>query len=554
MRLMRLIRLVFATCLLAAVPGQGIAQASMVPATHPVYDWLLQQRVAGYLPEYQHEVRPMSRATIREHIQTLEALGDRLSPTNRRLLVDFLNEFDIQRLVANRAFTRAFVRGLPRSLVGAIRERRDPVLYAGYSGDSVVSGAAWAMIGNGALSLKERDATSASYITLSGGKAFLNTSFGLGYHLEIDNISATNSRPLIQRIPRWGTEALKPNSDASYAYETFLSFRTKKYFEASLGRGAQSLGAAVVDPLVLRVDAPFLSNVRVRLGTSRFNFVYMHAQLYATTANDTLIYGGVPIVERHAVTRYLVSHRLTWRPSATLTFAAHEQIVYANRGLELNYLSMVTPFIFLQAGLGDQDNLLAGTDVTWRPRRGTELLASMLVDDVNDTFGRYQKIALVGIEQRLTPTLRLGASYTASDPWVYTHHFRLNTYETHNKPLGAELGPNAEKWAARLTAWLPFRTRVMGGYRFIRHGLNPVDAQGNVIADAGGDLLRAIHVEARSRYANADMHDIRRVELDAETELIRGLNLALRVRDDRPIKGAQLPASRFIDFRLRFGF
>lgn len=552
--------LCFVVACLLAISGNAAgartagAQASIVPASHPVYDWLLQQRVAGDLPAYQHEVRPMSRATILVHLHTLEALGPRFSAGNRHLLEDFLNEFDMKRLAGNRAFTTAFFRGLPRSLIGAIRERRDPVLYAGFTRDSSASGAIYRMIGNGALALDERDATSSSYIALGGIKVIFNTSFGLGYHAEMDNIYAANSRPLIARIPRWGTEALKDSSDTSFGYETFLSFRTKKYFEAYLGRGAQSLGAAVVDPLVLRVDAPFLGTARMQIGTSRLNFTYVHTQLYATTTDDTLIYQGAPIVERHAPQRFMVSHRLTWRPTDKVTLAAHEEMVYANRGLELNYLVPVMPLIFFQAGGGDQDNLLAGGDLTVRPWRGTELLGSLLVDDANDTWGPYQKISLVGIEQRLTPALRLGASYTASDPWTYTHHFRLNTWETHNKPLGAELGPNGQEWAARLTAWLPMRTRVMGGYRFIRRGLNPVDARGHAIRDVGGDLLRGLPVNFEPRYRNADVHDIRRLELEAQTEFIRGLNFSVRVRNDDVLKGTQLPSSRFIDFRMRFGF
>ena len=36
----------------------AVAQPEIVPAEHPIYDFLHQQRVRGLLPEYRHEVRP----------------------------------------------------------------------------------------------------------------------------------------------------------------------------------------------------------------------------------------------------------------------------------------------------------------------------------------------------------------------------------------------------------------------------------------------------------------------------------------------------------------
>src|SRR5690349_12656483 len=117
-------RLILVLGLLMVRAAGAFAQASIVPASHPVYDWLLQERIEGRLPTYQHEVRPMSRATIVGHLKTLAAMEDKLSAGERKLLNDFRNEFEMDRLVANRGWTGPFLRGLPGSIPGAIRDRR----------------------------------------------------------------------------------------------------------------------------------------------------------------------------------------------------------------------------------------------------------------------------------------------------------------------------------------------------------------------------------------------------------------------------------------------
>src|SRR5690606_19689394 len=80
-----------AALMLAAAPA--VAQPEIVPAEHAVYDFLHAQRVAGRLPAYRHEVRPMDRATVLRHLDTLAARDDRLSGTARYWLGEYRREF-----------------------------------------------------------------------------------------------------------------------------------------------------------------------------------------------------------------------------------------------------------------------------------------------------------------------------------------------------------------------------------------------------------------------------------------------------------------------------
>ncbi len=545
---------------IALQPMTARAQASIVPALHPVYDWLADQRVAGRLPQYQFEVRPMARAEIIAQLRTLAAMESSLSEGERRLLRDFRNEFEQERLEANRGFTADFFRKLPSALWPAIRDRRDPVIYAGTSADSMVSGAVYVAKGAGTLSLTNGSDRRSGYVTTGAVRGFLNTRFGLGWHFEADNIWTATDAALIRQLPRYDTEAMKPYSTSSYEYESFVSYRSPKYFELVMGRGSQAMGAGVTDPLILRADAPYFGMMRLRLGTPRFNFVYLHGALHTNAVDETMAYQGNPITSRVAPDRYLVSHRLTWSPHPRLSLALHEQMIYSNRGLDLNYLNPVVPMVLAQARLGDRDNLLMGGDVVFRPLNGTQLVGSVLIDDVGKPgdegvhWSEIKSAMTVGIEQRLWPGMRLSLGYTATTPFVYSHWMRLNAYEDHDKPLGTALGPNGEELAARLIGWFPLRTRVMLGVRAIRRGLDPVNSAGVVTACVGGNLLCGKLEPGRPRYVGAEIHDIRRVELEAESEVIRGFPIAFRLRDDQVTRGTQLRSQRFVDLRFRFGF
>jgi hypothetical protein len=538
------------------LPSQPAPQSSMVPAPHPVYDWLYEQRLAGRLPAYAYEMRPMTRGTIAAHLARLASRPAELSSGEQRLLRDFRNEFDMDRLAGNRAFTRDFVTDLPSSFVTAIRERRDPALYAGYSRDSTLSGALWVAVGAGSASYREGAQAPGAYTTSRAMRAFVNTRWGLGWHLEMDDLWTGGDRELVVRHPRYGGELVKASSSSAYQYESFLSFKAR-WVEASLGRGAQALGPGITDPLVMREGAPFLGTFRLVLGTPRLNLTYLHSRLYADPVTDTsLAYQGRNIIRRTAPERHLVQQRVNWQPSDRLTLTAWQSMVYANRGIDLDYLNPALPLVFAQnIGKGDTDNLMLGADAVLRPWRGTELFGSFLVDDTRDSWGPFEKAASFGVQQRLLPGVRVGVGYTMIDPWIYTHYMRLNAYEDRGEFLGPQFGPNTEELSARVTAWLPLRTRVMAGVRHQKRGLDPVNAVGVPTACVGG-TLRCGNASGtvQQRFLGADINVVRRRELEAYSEIIRGLPFTFSLRDDRVVQGAQLVSNRYMDLRFRFGY
>lgn len=536
------------------------AQSSLVPALHPVYDWLEMLRVNGLVPSYQHEVRPQSRATINTLLHELERDSLQLSRAHRMLLHDFLNEFDMQRLVENRGFTRDFLHDFPRSIIPAVTSRKDPVIYAAQSRDSMFSGAFYFQFGLGDLRLTQQGTTTSGYLTSKGFKLFANTKFGVGFHVEAENTAISRNRELLARDEKLGTAFgyRAQMRSASSSFETFVSYR-RPYLELHLGRGSVAMGPAITDPLVIRSDAPNIGFFRLQIGNPTLNLVSLQGSLEADPETLQQTYQGDTISVRYAPQRWVSLQRLTWQPISQLNMALHEMTIYSARGLDLDYLNPVNPQFFSQWDKGDRDNSFAGVDIITRPVRGTELFGSLLIDDIKELtelfkFDTSKVIVAVGGRQKLLQNVQLGASYTRSDAFTYTHYQRLNVWEQSGRPLGQSIGPNAKELAVRLTSWLPLRTRVMVGTRFIRQGLNPVDSEGRETSNVGGNLFEGEANNYPGLFHGADIHDTRRIELQIETELIRGLRISLRAQDDKVTRGLQLPSNRFVDFRLRYGF
>jgi hypothetical protein len=538
-------------------------QASIVPATHSVYDWLDQQRVFGRLPGYEAEERPMSRGTILAHLRTVERDSAHLSRTDRALLTDFLNEFDFKRLEANGLFRKSLIENPPKGVIDAVRDRRDPYIYAGPIGDSTITGAFWVRKGSGEGWSSGAGVNEYAYLWTRGLRAFVNSSSGLGFHVELD-MAYANDAWLYRLDPRLRVNEtfLNDTTFPPTAYETWVSFQRHNLFIA-MGKGASAFGPGVTDPLVLREGAPSLGQFRITLGPQKLHLTFVQAQLDGAQETDTTFVSGKPIVATSPVPRWVAMTRVTWNPIPQLGVTLHQMTVYSLRGVDFEYLNPLLPSLFGGTDKASDDNGFVGADVIGRPFKGTELTASALIDDAKGynfkPFGHdTAKVALnLSAQQRLPLDIRLGLSYTKVDPFTYTNHVATDAWTISGVPLGPAIGPNADEVAIRLTRWFPWRTRVMIGTRHIRKGLDPLDATGNVLNVVGGDLgepLNATGGVYGSFLTGSDLQEYRLDELEFESEPIRGLHMTAAMQSIAIIKGTRVPGTHSWFLRWSYGF
>ncbi|MEM1055822.1 MAG: hypothetical protein AAGI52_09855 [Bacteroidota bacterium] len=481
--------------LLVAVPA-GLAQPDIVPAEHPVYDLLLDQRTAGHLSTYRHEMLPLGRAEILRQLDSLDVKREVLGPGPRRWLDAFRRELapptdaihawvgdsdaDAADLQAERflAFSRT-ENGEIRVTANAGVQYRDS---DGPSeiGDPIATARGAALLPELILSGHWRDVVGVYSGTFNGLQVTGDTRV-LRADPEIASLYYVG----------FGGDAPPGSFDRSTA-----SLRVRGGpFSAEIANERLRVGPSHVDPLIMSDGADYFPFLRAAFdqGPIRYQFVHGALSDQSTFINDGTQLGLV------APERYLAMHRLEAH-TAVASLGFTEMVVYGLRGPELAYLNPLFPIKPAEHALWDRDNSLFALDAVVRPVRGIELHATYLADDLN--FSRIGEIegnnnkwaaqagASIG---GLLPGVTLLAEYTRIEPYVYTHRFSAegsfyNAYTHNGFGLGHPLGPNADQWVAGGRVWLPggLRARAIG--RYARRGENPTDPETGDTIFIGGDI------------------------------------------------------------------
>jgi hypothetical protein len=543
--------------LLLCLAGPIWAQSSLVPLRHPVYGWLLRQRVDGHLHTYTHETRPHDRARILGHLKSLETVAA-LSATDRKILREYLAEFDFERLRTRHLDGIFLTPDVAGSLRRVFANDREPALLAFSSADGDVDGAGFVHFGFSQVAYSAPEGPYSAFTAQYGGSGFLySRSAGVGLMMEAEEIGIFGDKSVLERDPQWAYswEYADPDnpsqSSKSVRYEGVLSWRSR-FVDIDAGHGGLTLGPSVAEPLLIRPDAPDFTHLRMRLGTERVYITAIHGALYARPTFSDRLYEGDTIRVRTAPQRWVAMHRLTLLPLPNLALSLFESVGYANRGLDPNYLNPLVPYLFLEMDLGDRDNNLAGMDMVWRPRPGTELMASLLIDDLSDIGSLVSsdstKVGLdIGWRQSLPGGLLLSLGYTRLDAYLYTHWMRLNAIEHRDQPLGPAIGPNAETYTVRLDGELPRRTRYQVGYTFGRKGMNR-------FPDGGGDIRDQRIIIGIPLYADADVQAWHGLEVDVRTQPLRGWEVGAQWKARRMVRGDRWGDEDWFRVMLVFGF
>ena len=247
--------------------------------------------------------------------------------------------------------------------------------------------------------------------------------------------------------------------------------------EAWLGRGDESL--------MLSAHGPAYDRLVASIATRRFE-----ARAIAASLNDVVLdttRGEVPSgVPPQRFYRMLVGHALVWRPapSLELTFGETALLSRGSRSLDGAYLNPLMIYVVTQNDTGresNRDNLT--TFGAARVRVGpTTLTGELLVDDIQiDPADRKKTPDQLG--WRLQATTPLPLAWPASGTVEYRHvnsytYMRANydqVYQQFDRPLGSELGPDADDLRATGELWPSGRVRLAGSIGRWRRGVLRID-------------------------------------------------------------------------------
>ena len=251
--------------------------------------------------------------------------------------------------------------------------------------------------------------------------------------------------------------------------------------EAWLGRGLESL--------VLSAHAPPLDRIALSLATEHFEGRALYAMLDDVVL-DTLRGELPPETPNQRFHRALVAHALTWRPSGAFELTAGETVLLSrgSRTLDLGYANPFMPFIVTQNDAGREgsetrDNIAAF--VSARGQRGrTQVTGELLIDDIQiDAGDRALTPDQFGwrVEGRQgwasTYPGSAGLEYARVNTFTYLRGYYTDVYQFVGRPLGSELGPDADRVRAEVELWVAPTLRVSSRLGVWRRGARRIGAR-----------------------------------------------------------------------------
>lgn len=480
---------------LLALPVLASAQPDVLPAEHSVYGFLRDARAAGVLPEYRHEVLPLSRGEVLRMLDSLAMRRERLAEGSRQWMAAYRRELD-----PTAEQVHSWIGDGGATLTDLDAER-----YLAYSesADGVIRVSARA-----GLQLRQSDGPNTLGDPLpSAGGAALVPELTMSAHWR-DWLGATSSTYNGLQVTG-DTRVLRADPEIASLYyvgigdgppagsydRSTAALRVEGGpFAAEIANARLRMGPSPATPLLLSDGADYFPYVRASFSKGLVRYQILHGAL-----SDRTTYVREPDNEGiRGPERYLALHRLeAFTSIANVAFS--EMVVYGLRGPELAYLNPLYPIKPAEHALWDRDNSLFALDATVRPLRGVELAGTFLADDLNferigEREGNNNKwAAQASASLGLIPGATVYGEYTRIEPYVYTHRFQsegsfYNSYTHNGLGLGHPLGPNADQWLVGARTWLPLGLQLEARARYVRRGENPVDPETGATIPVGGDV------------------------------------------------------------------
>jgi hypothetical protein len=266
----------------------------------------------------------------------------------------------------------------------------------------------------------------------------------------------------------------------------------------SFGRMPEAWFGDERESVILSANGPPLDRILLEAHWRRFEvrgFAASLDEVVLTSAQDSI---GPVLPQRWF--RTLVGHALTWRPRPALEFSLGETAVLTrgSRTFDLSYENPIIPYLFTQndsarQSADNRDNLsvFAATQL----RLGAALVrAELLIDELQiDAADRARIDDQLAWRVRVTTPLALlslpaiiGVDYRRVGTYTYMRGFYTEVYQNVDRPLGSELGPDADLLRGTGELWLNGKVRLSGSAGLWRHGAVRIDRRPGLRASAEG--------------------------------------------------------------------
>jgi len=479
--------------LLLIFSGSLFAQTEYVLSNNKVYDFLERMESLQIIHKYNSLEIPKSRSEIAGYLEEVIANKEKLDKADKNLLTDLEVEFELeiygtlkhsQRLIGGDRFN-FFSQG-EKYLYFVSDTSRNVNLFFNSSGRTD------GIMGHYFEHSREVSAAVLSFEFQIRG-SFYNK-FGFFYRGG-NGVVAGNREAALFR------DDLKYN----YKYNTFdkpnsFDITTAGYLTADFGliklkfgRDRKTIGFGPVKALVGN-NSEIFDNLSFTAKYKSVEVSYFHGKLLgnSTETGDT-VHGNQNLITE----KYVGYHRIGFNLSDDFNIGASEMIIYGDRGLDFNYLNPFNLYKTAQNSNKDRDNSMIIFDFNNKSIKGLKFYGLFLIDDiemakVGSNYWGNQFIYNVGfVSNNLYKTIPLEFQfeYIRIDPFVYTHRLSRNSYTNNERSIASFMQPNSELFLTQFNYRLTGRVNLTATLRYYIHGANPLNPDGSVLRNVGGDIL-----------------------------------------------------------------
>lgn len=463
------------------------SQQEMVGVEHPVYNFLARMEILKVISGYNHFEKPMARMEVAAMLNSASEKKSELSLIDQQMLDDFRKEFWHELKIGAENSSSTFTSG-----DYSFFSEKENYFYS-YSDDS--NNALFInLIADGAVNYSS-GAKETAVIGNAGGKIrgtvadlFSFEMQGMNGYVWGSRATAKTLKPILKHNFKFNGFPESNFFDDAYGSISLV----RKNFRMKFGNDNHQIGYGMMTPF-LKNNSPRVASLSLAFKIGIMNFSSFHGKLLG---KESAVYDSAQGVIKNVSEKYLAYHRFSFEVSKDFSFGLGEMTIYGNRSADFAYL---IPFNFYKSAEHanrDRDNSMLFIDLNSTYVKNLFSFATLLIDDIDygklgsDWFGN-QFLFHAGIHSynfyQTFPAI-LKAEYVRIDPYVFTHRIANNNFTSQSIPLGIEFQPNSENYNLGLEYYFNYRLKSELCFSYSEHGANPLNSDGTVARNVGGDI------------------------------------------------------------------
>ena len=457
------------------------SQVEMVEAGDPVYQFLKEMQVSGYLADYNSSLTPISRRSVAGYLNKLNEVSDRLnsSVALRLKYYSTVFEFDItgKTIYQNRLLLGPVKLNNKRNTNLYFHTDSSVAFFAGVNASAfyrknsdVPDDYANMIFGNAGLSAR------ATLFDQVGVMLHVQRSFGAGGDsnsneyvpfffpgtIGRDGFRDQRKQYNFDRGFGYTSSEVLNNVDVNSGFEGYVRYATNnEWFSLLVGRTTFNNGFGYIDKLFLSDNAKAFDAAQLELKYKSVNYRFSYGSISGDSTGIFSFDKPYPISEKELSSKNVVSHYLGINFSQAFRLGLWESVVISEQPFSFTYFNPVSFLTSADLSSGDEsttkNNAILGVEMEVTPAKNISFQASLLIDDL--TFGTlFEDDSLnenkfgwqIGTMWTGLPGLALSLEFTHLDPFVYSHRSNKSTYTNRGYSLGHALPPNSDEFALQL--------------------------------------------------------------------------------------------------------